>query len=172
MTKTELTAERLREVLNYDPETGVFTWLIRSANCIQIGDVAGGAVTSGHLMIRVDGVRYSAHRLAWLYVYGYWPTEQTDHVNGIRNDNRIANLREATRYENSQNRGITKGRGPFSMGTSYRKDLQKWSSHIRVNKKLKSLGHYATQEEAHMAYVAAKLEYHTFCPVAYNQQAT
>ncbi len=166
-----LTAERLRELLLYDKNTGVFTWQVRPAYCINIGDVAGGEVTSGHLMIRVDGTRYSAHRLAWLYVNGVWPEDQIDHINGVRSDNRISNLREATRYENSQNRGTTNGRGPFSLGTSYRKDLQKWSASIRVDGRLKSLGHFETQEEAHKAYAAAKLEYHTFSPISYGQQA-
>ena len=89
---TVLTAERLRELLNYDPLTGVFSWRVNGRGRSGVGTVAGG---SNHKRIAIDKKEYFVHRLAWLYVHGCWPTEDIDHINGDPSDNRIANLREA-----------------------------------------------------------------------------
>ena len=104
-SKQELTAERLREVLAYDPDTGVFTWKARTSpfSRVNVGDVAGNLRRDGYIEICVDGRKHQSHRLAWLYVYGEWPADQIDHINGIRTDNRIANLREANNAENHHN---------------------------------------------------------------------
>ena len=88
-SEKSLTAERLREVLDYDPDTGVFTRKVRTASSVKVGDVAGSLNGKGYIRIRVDGRLYFAHRLAWLYVHGEWPVDQVDHINGIKNDNRI-----------------------------------------------------------------------------------
>ena len=171
MAKADLTAERLRELLHYNPETGVFTRRLCPNKPYLIGEIAGGTNARGYRMIRVENGRYSAHRLAWLYIHGKWPKDLIDHVNGVVDDNRINNLREATNHENQQNRKTTAGRGPFSLGTRYREDLKKkWLARIRVNGHLKILGYFDTQEEAHQAYVVAKSKYHTFNPVISNQQ--
>jgi hypothetical protein len=88
-----LTAERLREQLRYDAETGVFTRRVESGHAC-VGDVAGSVHSTGYVRIGIDGWKYTAHHLAWLYVHGVWPSDQIEHINRKRSDNRIANLRE------------------------------------------------------------------------------
>ena len=107
---SDLTAERLREVLDYGPDTGVFTWKIRTNSRVKVGDVAGALRPDGYIQISIDGRLHRAHRLAWLYVTGESPPDQIDHINGVRDDNRIANLRLATSAENKQNLRRAKSR--------------------------------------------------------------
>ena len=103
MTKTEsLTQQRLKEVLHYDPETGVFTWAIGRPKAAK-NSIAGGFTDRGYLAICIDGVKHRAHRLAWLYVYGVYP-DQIDHQNHVKNDNRIINLTATDSYGNSRNK--------------------------------------------------------------------
>jgi hypothetical protein len=98
-----LTAERLRELLHYDPDTGVFTWLRVKGRRVRVGALSGKANGGGYFQIGVDGRIYYAHRLAWLYVHGEWPVASIDHVNCDRCDNRLANLRPATKAQNAAN---------------------------------------------------------------------
>lgn len=170
MAKAGITAERLRELLHYTPETGVFVWKIKVSWGVKIGDIAGTIEKSGYRVISFKRSIYKAHRLAWLYIHDKWPKDQIDHANGIRDDNRLINLREATRAENAQNAGSRKGRDNFSRGTSQKKGRNKWEAQIQVNGRNQYLGIFNTQEEAHKAYVAAKLVHHTFSPVAYSQK--
>jgi hypothetical protein len=96
MTTTKqdkLAAERLRERLRYDGGTGVFTRRVGSGHA-RAGEIAGSVHSTGYVRIGIDGGKYTAHRLAWLYVHGVWPSDQIDHINRNRSDNRIANLRE------------------------------------------------------------------------------
>lgn len=103
-----LTAERLREVLHYDPETGIFTRKIRLAQRHQVGDradfVVRGGGLKGYYRVSLFSERYLAHRLAWLYVYGEWPKFEIDHLDGDRANNRIVNLRDVPTSINSQNK--------------------------------------------------------------------
>ena len=160
-SKQELTAERLREVLNYDAETGIFTWLARTRNRVAVGDVAGSPDRYGYLRIKIDGRIHSAHRLAWLYVHGEWPKDQLDHINGIRTDNRITNLREATNAENGHNR-----RKPHSNNTTgylgVKRDRGRFQALIRLDGKQRYLGLFDTPEAAHAAYLEAKRRLHPF----------
>ena len=148
-----ITAEELREQLDYDPETGVFTRRVTMSNRIKIGDVAGSLSDEGYLKFRVNNKRYFAHRLAWLYVHGVWPCAQIDHINGDRDDNRIANLREATCVENSRNSKKRRGGRCRLKGVYIQK--HRFGAQIRVQGKNIYLGYYDTEEEAHAAYVAA-----------------
>jgi hypothetical protein len=148
-----LTAEELREQLDYNPATGVFTRRVTNSSRVIVGDVAGFCGGGGYREIRLLGYRFGAHRLAWLYVYGVWPTKQIDHINGVRSDNRIVNLREATQAENQWNRKKTRGAKCKLKGVHF--DKGRFRAAIRVNSKLIHLGGYATEEEAHAAYVAA-----------------
>lgn len=160
-----LTAERLREALHYDHETGVFTWRSRTSNRVKIGDIAGAIDLNGYRLIGVDGRLYKAHRLAWLYVYGRWPVKQIDHINGVRDDNRFANLREATSGENHQN--ITRRSDNTSgfIGVTWHRQNMKWMAQIRVDGRYHYLGCFNTSEEANAAYLKAKADLHTFQPV-------
>jgi hypothetical protein len=154
-----LTLERLREALDYDPGTGAFAWRIAKRG-INKCDPAG-TVIKGYVQIGLDQVFYRAHRLAWLYVYGRWPQGDIDHINGVRGDNRIANLREATHSQNMANRGPQKNNKSGFKGVSQHTQTGKWIAFIKAksgNSKVRNLGSFDTPEEAHRAYRAAASE--------------
>jgi hypothetical protein len=154
-----LTAERLREVLSYNPETGAFTWLVSTSNRIRVGDVAGSVRPDGYRKICVDGRQYLAHRLAYLYVTGEWPAEYLDHINGNPGDDRWANLRSATGTQNSANkrkqRNNTSG---FKGVLRHAARKKQWQARIGINGHGKCLGYFDTPENAHAAYVAAAVK--------------
>jgi HNH endonuclease len=91
-----ITRTRLKEFLHYDPETGVFTWLVKPCRNILAGSIAGNVMNEGYVMVKIDRKNYKAHRLAWLYVHGTFPPDQLDHINRGRADNRLCNLRLST----------------------------------------------------------------------------
>lgn len=164
-----LTAERLRKLLAYDAETGKFTRLARTAQCIRVGDTAGYVNPDGYREIRVDGKTYKAHRLAWLYVHGAWPAEQIDHINGVRHDNRLSNLRAATNAENRQNTAKRSDNNSGFTGVSWHKRAEKWTARVRINRVQHHLGCFNTVEEAYEAYLQAKAELHEFQPTPRDQ---
>jgi hypothetical protein len=156
-SKNVLTAERLRSLMEYSPESGVFTWLK--------GKRAGHEATSrhgcGYLTARVDGRAYLLHRLAWLYVHGRWPNDQIDHINGDRSDNRLSNLRECTNAENCQNvRAHCDGSG--FIGAAFDKRRGRWQAGIGINGRRRFLGYFDTPEQASAAYQEAKKNIHAF----------
>lgn len=163
--KPELTAARLRELLHYDPETGVFTRLTRSAQKVKVGEVAGGLDCEGYLKLSVDGRRYQAHRLAWLYVHGIWPERGIDHRNGQRSDNRMENLRAATQGENLQNRSLQSIGVSGRLGVGWDAKRCKWVASIKKGGKSRFLGRYDSVDKASAAYLAAKAEQHEFNPI-------
>lgn len=148
MTKTDFA--ELKERLFYDEKTGIFYWKMKPRRRIKTGAVAGGVNNRGYLRIKLDNKFYSSHRLAWLYVHGVWPKNFIDHINGDKSDNRICNLREATRRENAQNLKIHRA-GKLA-GCSYNKKINKWNARMTINKKYINLGFYETEVEAHLAY--------------------
>lgn len=150
-----ITQDRLRELLNYDPETGLFTWKAITSNRVRIGQVAGTALFNGYIQIKLDGAFYKAHRLAWLYVYGVWPADDLDHLNRDRKDNRIANLREATRSQNTANKGARVGSVTGLKGVRFHRTRAKYQSRITVNYKEIHLGYFDNAEAAHEAYRVA-----------------
>lgn len=151
-----ISAARLREVLLYDPESGKFFWRSRKGRC-RAGQEAGQERRNGYKSIRVDGVLYLAHRLAWLYQTGNWPTEQIDHINLQKGDNRWENLREATR---SQNLANSRPRAKSGIkGVIWLKREKKWQAHLCG----KSLGYFDDPAKAGDAYaVAAKRAFGEF----------
>lgn len=162
MAKAQPTAARVRELFFYDAETGVFTRIVPISERDPAGKVAGSLQTQGYQQIRVDGGRYLAHRLAWLYVHGEWPKGVIDHINGIPLDNRIANLREADIQINAQN--LHKARSDSLTGIQgITKVWNRWRAQIHIDGSSRYLGSFATPEEAHAAYVAAKREIHPGC---------
>jgi hypothetical protein len=157
-----ITQAELFESLSYSTETGVFTW-IRNVKRKKVGDIAGSISNTGYVRIMVNRKRYLAHRLAWLYVYGEFPSGSLDHINHNRTDNRISNLRIVTHTENCQNRtpvtnGITKTLGVYH--TPNKRGRKHWRSSIFVNGKSIFLGWHLTKEEARQKYVEAKIKYH------------
>jgi len=172
----ELTQEFLKQCLDYNAITGIFTWKIRpiehfknigcmkSCNNRVSGKEAGCLGNRNYLTIRLANNIYQAHRLAWFYENGKLPINYIDHINGIKTDNRILNLREASASENQQNiksaRSDNKSTG--LLGASFHAKTNKFQSAINVNNKRKYLGLFLTAEEAHNAYLSAKRELHPF----------
>lgn len=159
IARPELTIEYLRSVLHYDQETGIFTWKVRTSNNVKVGDAAGCQNGEGYLLIRVCSRRYLAHRLAWLYMHGSWPKDQIDHINRIRTDNRIANLRDVTRKQNNQNRSTQSNNTSGHIGIYWHKRDSKWVASIMHNQKLIHLGYFTDIEDAIAARKAAEKLY-------------
>jgi hypothetical protein len=154
-----LTQDRLKELLHYDPATGAFTWLKPCSRFSQIkpGDAAGCIHSRGYVHIKVEGRAYKAHRLAWLYVYGRWPNPAIDHINRIKTDNRIANLRETDQLGNMQNKSKYQRNQAGYLGVS-RLPSGRYVAQLQVAKKNHYLGVYDTPELASDAYQRAKLQ--------------
>lgn len=158
-----LSAERVREVLAYNPETGDLIWRKRLGPTCNLGGPAGCVKKDGYRKITIDGVICNASQLAWLHYHGTHAPGLLDHKNGIRSDNRIANLRPATHSENSRNVGVRANNSSGLKGASKfynRYNRAKFRSSITVNKKRIFLGLFMTAEEAHEAYCRAARELH------------
>lgn len=149
--KTPLTQDRLRELLHYDPSTGVFTWRVKRKG-VDVGDAAG-TKQSGYLSIMIDYKRHYAHRLAWFYITGDWPPCQIDHANGDRLDNRFANLRLADRSENQHNRGTPRNNTSGFKCVYWLKNDGVWLARVQKDNRQIHLGRYSTRAEASKAYV-------------------
>ena len=153
-----LTHERLLALLHYEPATGAFTWRVTIGPNAQAGSAAGSVNSAGYRKVKIDGVDYYMHRLAWLYVNGEWPVDRIDHENLDKGDLRWDNLRPATYAENIRNRPVQKNTRSGLKGVHYaptRTSFKKWAAHIRVDGVLKTLGYFALPEEAHAAYAKA-----------------
>lgn len=157
--RQELTAEYLRSVLDYDQETGIFTWKVSTSTRVKVGDVAGSQNALGYLQIRVQSRLYLAHRLAWLHHFGEWPKDQLDHVNRIRTDNRLVNLRDVTNKQNHQNRSKSSNNTSGHPGVCWNKQRSKWGARIKHNHKQIHLGYFSILEEAISARKAAEKLY-------------
>lgn len=153
-----ITAEDVRRILNYNPETGEFTWREYRSSNARPGDKAGYySPEFKYITVRI-GRLYLAHRLAWLHYYGEWPTQYLDHINGDCADNRISNLREATKSENGWNAKKRKTNKSGFRGVSLYRPNGKWRARITANKIERSLGYFDTKEEAVEAYKNAAQE--------------
>lgn len=168
MAEVDLTAQRLREVVHYSAETGVFTRTVRLAQRHHVGDRADFLVTGGgakgYRRVSVDSMRFLAHRAAWLYLHGTWPVDEIDHINGDRGDNRIANLRCVPRGVNAEN--IRRPRADNTsgfLGVYWHKQNKKWCARVTVKGRAYYVGFSASAEEAHCAYVEAKRRLHEGC---------
>lgn len=144
-----VTADRVRQVLHYNPDTGVFTWKETLSRRAVKGKVAGVVANNGYIHIGVDEGVYLAHRLAWLYVYGVWPTKEVDHINQRKTDNRISNLREVTRAENMQNRSkVRADNSTGATGVYWCKQRDRWLVKVSINGKTVQVGRYKDFDEA------------------------
>lgn len=168
MDTSNLTAEALKHVLHFDPDTGLFVWKQRMGKRGIPGRVAGTVDFGGYVAISINRKRHKAHRLAWLYMTGSWPEVAIDHINGIREDNRFANLRQADWGQNQQNRKLQRNNKSGFLGVSWDSLSGKWRAGIRVAGKSTNLGGYETAVRAHMAYLEAKAKMHPFQPVPRN----
>jgi hypothetical protein len=152
----KLTQERLKEVLHYNPETGVFTWIVSPAHRVKVGDVAGSICGNGYRLISIDSVKYKAHRLAWLYVYGYLPEHGVDHKDRVKVHNQIDNLREASQQCNMRNTGNFSDNTSGVKGVNYHKPTGKWRAYININRKNIYLGVHLSFFEAACHRLAAE----------------
>jgi transposase InsO family protein len=159
-TSTSLTVERLKELLHYDPETGIFTWKVSTSKRVKVGDQAGKATNlAGYKRVRVLNELYLAHRLAWFYVFGSWPTKNLDHINRVKTDNRIANLREADHTANSHNMLTPKRNTSGHVGVWYEEKGRRWIAGIMHQYKRIHLGRFCSMEDAIAARKAGELRY-------------
>lgn len=150
-----ITREDVLSRLSYDGETGEFTWRIRPAKSITAGSKAGYRSHRGYIQIGLMGKMYLAHRLAWLYVHGEWTPHDTDHINGDKSDNRIANLRPAYRFQNEGNKPRNALNTSGVKGVSWCSFGHKWRACIKVDGKTRQLGRFGRIEDAAEAYRAA-----------------
>ena len=164
MTNQPITVERLRELLCYDVETGVFTWRKAYGARCAAGSKAGSLSVRGYVYIKLTGRSYQAHRLAWLYVHGEWPKHCIDHINGIHDDNRLSNLRDVTLSVNAQNK--KKARADNSTGLlGVTKRASGYLAQIMTQGVARKLGIYDDPTAAHAAYLEAKRQMHSGCTI-------
>jgi hypothetical protein len=155
-----LTIERLKEVLHYNPDTGIFVWKIRRAHHVKAGDVAGHIdPVSKYVTIRIDNILYRANILAYFYMKGVFPSRDIDHRDTNRSNNTWLNLRPATRSQNMANCPVRKTNTSGYKGVSWHRQRNKWNAYITVDYKRKSLGYFDDIEKAKAAYGAAALEH-------------
>ena len=153
-----ITAERLREVLNYNPDTGVFRWRVVLSNRVRLGQVAGN-YDKGRWIISIDNRGYFAHQLAWLWMTGGFPHFEIDHIDGDSTHNRWFNLRKGDRQKSSANTKRYRNNTSGFKGVTWDADRSKWMAQIHPNGRHIHLGRFDTPEEAHEAYMAAAIKY-------------
>lgn len=148
----ELSSDLVRELYNYDPATGVLTRKIKRGTRWKKGEVAGSLGNNGYYYVSVNSRLYLLHRIVWIYVYGSLPDSDIDHINRNRGDNRIANLRVATRGQNNINSKLQHNNTSGYKGAYYDKRRDCWYAEIWVNNKKRFLGRHTSAESAGMAY--------------------
>ena len=158
--KKQLTQKELKRQLHYDPETGIFIWKVVNSNRIKVGDVAGCIEkNTGYVYIGINGLRYSGHRLAWLYVYGYFPENIVDHINQNTTSNWIKNLREVGRRCNFLNSKSFRINSSGVTGVYRDKRRNKWYSQVTVNQKTINLGTFKSFKDAVLVRWKAEKKY-------------
>jgi hypothetical protein len=160
-----LTQDLVKHYFSYDPETGIFIRKIANAKRSKIGEVAGGKDEKGYIRIRVGGKKFRAHTLAWIYMYGEIPA-QIDHINGVKDDNRIFNLRLTDNFINSQNKhNPQKSNTSGYLGVHFAKASKLFRARISHKGKSICLGLYDDPKVAHEAYLKAKRKFHEGCTI-------
>lgn len=160
--KEQLTSEYVAKRLNYNPETGIFTWKTPASKRFKPGDIAGTTHKSGYIKITLDSVPYWAHRLAWLCYYKEWPkgeAYQIDHINGNKADNRICNLRLVTNKKNTRNHKMYSHNTSGVTGVCFNEQSRKWYAQINVGNKQIHLGSFYNFQDAVTARKQAEKEY-------------
>ena len=167
-----LTVEQLRDALIYDPDTGLFRWLIRPRNHFKsqqafkawnsryAGNVAGTADRRGYTTIRIFGMHQSLHRLAYLFMIGIWPDKTIDHINREKTDNSWKNLRKATHSQQSINQPLSSRNKSGYRGVCWCPYKLKWNARIKLENKQTNLGYFASKLDAHAAYCEAAIRLH------------
>jgi len=156
--RKKLTQEKLKELLHYDPDTGIFTWKVSRSN-VRAGDVAGCMSPRGYWKIKLFNTSWFAHRLAWLYMEGYMPEQCVDHIDRDPGNNKWDNLREASFLCNTRNQNVNKSNKTGVSGVCFHKAVQKWYAEIPIRQKRYYLGVYKKFEDAVMARYKAEVEW-------------
>lgn len=167
----ELTFEYLDECLDYNQVTGVILWKNRPQNHFLTKRAFGlwntrfagkraGNIHLGYLRVRILGGSILAHRIAWFFLHGHWPSKQIDHINGIKSDNRPENLREASSVENQQNAKLRKDSSSGIKGVTFCKITRKWTVNLRINGKPSCLGRFASKDLARKTIEEARMMHH------------
>lgn len=138
----------LKEVFDYNPDTGVFKRKKAFSNRSKVGEVLRAKQAGGYVVININGRVYRAHRLAWMYVYGEWPEGDIDHINGVKDDNRLCNLREAERSQNLCNTRTPKTNTSGYKGVSWDATRGKWVAKLCLRNKQYPLGRFDNLEDA------------------------
>jgi hypothetical protein len=164
---TELRHTRLQELLQYSTDTGLFQWKTdrhtgrgRGRKIAAAGDLAGSKTWNGYWCIRLDGRCYMAHRLAWFYVNGEWPSTSIDHVDMDRTNNRLVNLRLASNGENLRNRSLQRNNTSGHKGVTFDVGRGKWLAQISIDRRHIQLGRFDSIDGAVCAYRSAAVKYH------------
>lgn len=164
--KTALTIPLLRELLDYDPDTGAFKWAVDRSN-VKAGTPTGCTAVNGYTIIRICGKAMLAHRLAWMHFYQEDPPKLIDHINGEKTNNRIKNLRAGDKVLNGQNQRKAQANNKSSglLGVAYIRHIKKFAAYIDKDGRRQYLGWFADKNEAHAAYIEAKRELHEGCTI-------
>lgn len=153
-----LTQEYLKSILNYDEDTGNFIRLVKLSNNSKIGEIAGAIDEKGYRRIYILGKYIRGHKLAWFYNYGVWPKDQLDHINNVKDDNRLCNLRECSNRLNQFNTKVRKNsktgvKGVHPQGNGFEAD-------IKINGKTKYIGYFSNIADAKKARDKVAIEIH------------
>lgn len=154
-----ITQSRLKEILDYNPSTGIFTWKARTSIRVRIGDVAGCIRKDGYVVITINGQLNFAHRLAFIWMTGSCP-DLVDHINGEKSDNAWTNLRKASFSANSRNRRSVKGSSSKYVGVCWHTRDEKWRAQIKSNGRVIYIGSFENEEEAAKAYDKEAKKHH------------
>lgn len=167
MTNNSLTQSYLKSLLDYNPDTGNVVWRRDVSNTTKAGTEAGGHGANPYRRISIKGKRYYMHRIVWIMQYGCEPTGDIDHINGIKTDNRISNLRDVSHAINQQNvrRARVDNKSTKLLGAHYNKLNKSYCAHITVKGNPKHIGVYNTAMEAHEAYLSVKRQIHEGCTI-------
>ena len=165
MDLSNLTQETLRALFSYDPATGVVTRLVCTANRHRVGERVGTRGARGYLQATIGSRKYMLHQLIWVWVHGSWAPADIDHINRVRDDNRLKNLRPATRSENNHNASLSQANTSGYTGVCWDVRRRQWLASIRFAGKTHNLGRYPTPELASAAYLSAKRIHHPTSPI-------
>lgn len=159
---SELTQQRLVEVLTYNPASGDFVWRVRQGSACKF-DIAGRTDSKGYVQVTIDKRAYLAHRLAFFYMTGVMPVGEVDHIDGVRTNNTWSNLRDVTHGQNQQNIATCRSHNKSSglLGVTYDPKERKYRARIKINGRNKNIGRFPTAEAAHVAYLEFKSKLHT-----------
>lgn len=172
-----LTAEYAKTILDYNESSGILTWKKRPPinrgnnifNSLFPREIAGFTSSEGYTILKIMGVRYPAHRVIWLMVYGNWPVNQIDHINRKRGDNRLVNLRSATNSQNQMNASVRSDNPIGIRGISWDKDARKWRAQINKNGRRINLGRFKTINEAQTVYMQAARKTYGEFSIGYHE---